>query len=89
MITDRLRNEIQQRAQSAESERQIGSIIFRTLSDCGIDWQMVDRDGMKQLVVDAVRAYRNAHLQAAGERSRQDRGAHGRHHGPRAHHVAV
>jgi hypothetical protein len=60
MITDRVRQRVQERAQSATSERQIGNIIFNALSDSGIAWKHVDRDGMKQLVVDAVRAFRLA-----------------------------
>ena len=64
MITDHLRQAVQRRAQSAESERQIGNIIFSTLSDSGIAWQQVDRDVMKQLVVDAVRAFRSSEPRA-------------------------
>jgi hypothetical protein len=60
MISDQIRQAVQLRAQAADNERQIGSIIFSALSDSGIDWQQVDRDGMKQLVVDAVRAFRSA-----------------------------
>jgi len=67
MISDQLRQAVQQRAQAADNERQIGNIIFSALSDSGIAWQQVDRDGMKQLVVDAVRAFRSA--QAAPQSS--------------------
>lgn len=75
MISDQLRQAVQQRAQAADSERQIGNIIYNALSDSGIAWQQVDRDGMKQLVVDAVRAFRSAQTapQSGGVRGRSQR----------------
>lgn len=60
MISDQLRKAVQLRAVAATSRRQIGKIILSTLSDSGVDLHQVDRAVIKQLVVDAVRAYRGA-----------------------------
>ena len=74
MISDNLRQAVEQRAQSADSQQQIGGIIFSALRDSGVAWQQVDRDGIKQLVVDAVRAFRSAHHDVADDRVSLQRG---------------
>jgi hypothetical protein len=59
-ISDQVREAVRQRAQSAGSEREIGSIIFQCLAEEGIPWREADREGVKVLVVEAVRAYRQS-----------------------------
>ncbi len=70
MINNLLRQDVELRAKSAENEQQIGNIIFSALRERGIAWQQIDRDGMKQLVVDAVRAFRSANATMASSAAR-------------------
>jgi hypothetical protein len=59
-INDQVRQAVRERAKSAGSEREIGNIIFACLAEEGIPWQQADRESVKVLLVDAVRAYRNS-----------------------------
>jgi hypothetical protein len=59
-INDQVRQAVRERAKSAASERDIGNIIFACLAEEGIPWREADRECVKVLVVDAIRAYRKS-----------------------------
>ncbi len=61
MITTNLRDEVRQRACYASSEKEMGGIIFKAIAEQHLDWRDVGSDGVKQLLVDALRAYRRTH----------------------------
>ncbi|MCA9268867.1 MAG: hypothetical protein KDA41_10375 [Planctomycetales bacterium] len=61
MITQHVRESVARRAQTADSEKELGNIIFACLSDNGISWKSAGNEDVKQLLVDAVRAFRSAH----------------------------
>jgi len=60
MITTNIRDEVRQRAVAATSERQMGGIIYQTLVAHDLDWRQVGNENVKLLLVDALRAYREA-----------------------------
>ena len=60
MISQHIRQQVRTRALAAASEKEMGGIIFRTLAANDIPWRDVARDDVKQLLVDALHAYRHA-----------------------------
>ena len=60
MIANHIREQVRTRALAARSEKEMGGIIFRTLAANDIPWRDVDRDDVKQLLVDAISAYRHS-----------------------------
>ena len=58
MIANNIREQVRTHALSANSEKEMGGIIFRTLTANDIPWREVERDDVKQLLVDAISAYR-------------------------------
>ena len=61
MISNNIREQVRARALSARSEKEMGAIIFRTLVANNLKWREVDSEDVKQLLVDALHAYRNPH----------------------------
>ena len=60
MISNHIREQVRNRALSAKSEKEMGAIILRTLTANNLKWREVERDDVKQLLVDALHAYRQA-----------------------------
>ena len=59
MITNDIRQQVRTRALHARSEKEIGGIIFRTLVANNLKWREIDSNDVKQLLVDALHAYRH------------------------------
>ena len=59
MIANNIREQVRTRALAARSEREIGGIIFRTLVANNLKWREVESEDVKQLLVDALHAYRH------------------------------
>lgn len=60
MVTSNLRNEVRRRATCAASEKEMGGIIFDAIARQELDWREVGSEGVKQLLVDALRAFRGS-----------------------------
>lgn len=58
MINTNIRDEVRQRALDARSEKEMARIIYRTLQANHLDWREVGNENVKQLLVDALTAYR-------------------------------
>ena len=65
MINTNIRNEVRQRAVYANSEKEMGGIIFAALRDNDLDWREVGNDNVKQLLVDAIRAFRGTQVKSS------------------------
>ena len=65
MIAKHIREQVRSRAISARSEKEMGGIIYRTLAANDIPWREVGRDDVKQLLVDALYAFRHARQNSA------------------------
>lgn len=61
MISNNIRQQVRTRALSARSEKEMGGIIFRTLVANNLKWREIDSEDVKQLLVDALHAYRHPH----------------------------
>ena len=59
MIAQHIREQVRTRALSAQSEKEMGGIIYRTLAANDIPWRDVESEDVKQLLVDALHAYRH------------------------------
>ena len=60
MIAQHIREQVRTRALNAQSEKEMGGIIFRTLAANDIAWRDVEGEVVKQLLVDALCAYRHS-----------------------------
>ena len=60
MIADNIREQVRTHALAARSEKEMGGIIYRTLADSGIAWRDVESEDVKQLLVDAISAFRHS-----------------------------
>lgn len=60
MITKHIREQVRAHALTAASEKEMGGIIFRTLAANDIPWRDVESEDVKQLLVDALCAYRHS-----------------------------
>lgn len=61
MMDEQLRLDVAQRARSAESEKELCRIIYESLAANCPCCRSVGSEGVKQLLVDAMRAYRESH----------------------------
>ncbi len=60
MITAEIQEQVRRRAGQAASEREIGNIVIDALLSHDVDVRRANRDGVKQLIVEGVRAFRLA-----------------------------
>ena len=60
MISAEIQEQVRLRASRASSERDIGHIVIDALLSHDVDVCRANRDGVKQLIVEGVRAFRLA-----------------------------
>jgi len=56
--SDHLRDDVVQRARFAASEADLGRVIYEAVHAAQLDWQKVSLEVVKQLLVAAVRVFR-------------------------------
>ncbi len=59
MVSNHIRERVRTRALTAASEKELGGIIYKALTEDGLDWREISSESVKQLLVDAVHAYRH------------------------------